>query len=152
GIKASDWLGVYWARWGDALREAGFAPNHFQLAYDKTELLVKYAQLSQELGRLPSSGDARLKAHIDKTFPSHGTMHRLGTKSEMVKQLLVYCRSHTGYEDVVKLCEAYSPPKPEVSTDDHAATDVTIGFVYLVKSGRYFKIGRSNATGRRTYE
>jgi hypothetical protein len=27
GIKESDWGGIYWARWGDALREAGFEPN-----------------------------------------------------------------------------------------------------------------------------
>ena len=52
GIKESEWLGKLWARWGDALREAGFAPNQLQSAYDKTELLERYAKLAQELGRL----------------------------------------------------------------------------------------------------
>jgi hypothetical protein len=28
GIKRYDWFGVYWARWSDALREAGCVQNH----------------------------------------------------------------------------------------------------------------------------
>jgi len=35
GIKYSDWYGKYWARWGDAVKEAGLEPNKLQSAYDK---------------------------------------------------------------------------------------------------------------------
>ena len=52
GIKKTDWFGKIWARWGDALREAGFGPNQLQGAYDKTELLDKYAKLAQEQWRM----------------------------------------------------------------------------------------------------
>lgn len=153
GIKESDWYGVYWARWNDALHEAGFSPNEKQSAFDIADILTKYAQFAQKLGRLPADGDLRLKGSTDKTFPNHKTIRsRLGAKAELVKQLLVYCQGRNEYEDVVRLCEAYSPPKLEVPADDHEPADVTIGFVYLVKSGRFFKIGRSNAAGRRTYE
>jgi len=153
GIKKSDWYGVYWARWGEALHEAGFAPNQFQSAFDVADLLTKYAQFAQKLGRLPADGDLRLKGSTDKTFPNATTLHnRFGGKAQLVQKLLVYCQGHNGYEDVVKLCDAYSPLKLEAPTEDHEPDDVTIGFVYLIKSGRFFKIGRSNAAGRRTYE
>ena len=72
----------------DALREAGFAPNQLQGAYDKTELLDKYAKLAQELGRLPTSPELRLKAHSDSGFPSHNTFGRFGSKVELVRQMV----------------------------------------------------------------
>jgi len=154
GIKLYDWLGVYWATWSDALLEAGFTPNQFQVAFDKAELLDKYARLALELGQLPASSQLRLKARRDPTFPTHTVFgRRFGTKAHLVRQLIDHCRERKGFEGVVKLCETYSMPKTKAHTDHHeTTTDVIIGFVYLVKSGKYFKIGRSNATGRRTYE
>ncbi len=32
GITRFDWFGVFWARWSDALREAGCPPDHAQVA------------------------------------------------------------------------------------------------------------------------
>jgi hypothetical protein len=32
GIKQYDWFGVYWARWSDAIREAGYMQNHIEEA------------------------------------------------------------------------------------------------------------------------
>jgi hypothetical protein len=34
GIRESEWRGKLWARWGDALTEAGFAANQLQVAFD----------------------------------------------------------------------------------------------------------------------
>jgi len=76
---------------------------------------------------------------------------RFGTKAELVKQLLAFCQSRDEYKYVVKECETYSA-KGLIITDIQILDEVEIGYVCLVKSGRYYKIGHSNAAGRRTYE
>ncbi len=119
---------------------------NFNVSYKKAELLEKYAKLTQELGRLPVHGDLLLKARTDPEFPSHSTFSRLGTKSQIVIQLVEYCRKHEGYQNVIRLCEEYVPPNQVL------VQSATIGFVYLVKSNRFYKIGKSNAAGRREYE
>ncbi len=116
GVKESDWHGKYWVPWGDALVEAGFAPNQWQEAYDEGVLIGKLISLTRELGKFPVKGD-----------------------------LL-----HEGFQDVLELC----PDVADRTRHSHekGADAEEIGFVYLIKSGRYYKIGRSNSSGRREYE
>lgn len=151
GIKESDWLGKIWARWSDAIREAGFSPNQLSVAYDDSALLDMYARFARELGRLPTNADMRLKANIDSQFPSHNVFGRFGTKPELIRSLIEYCRGHDGYDDVIHLCEAYTP-RPRKSPADGEPHEEESGFIYLLKSGRFYKIGRTNAVGRREYE
>jgi hypothetical protein len=47
GIREVDWLGRYWARWNDALKEAGFAPNSFQQAYSEEFIMENLAALAR---------------------------------------------------------------------------------------------------------
>jgi hypothetical protein len=151
GIKEYDWLGKFWARWSDALREAGFIPNQLREAYNKAELLEKYARLAQELDRLPTNNDLRLKAKLDANFPSATVFERLGTKSELIQQLLEYCQSREVYEDIIGLCEGYVP-RNRGASEGSRPQEEEIGFVYLIKSGKFYKIGKTNAIGRREYE
>lgn len=151
GIMVSDWEGIHWARWSDAIREAGFAPNQLSAAYDDSILLEKYARLARELSRLPSHRDLRLKAHTDSCFPSDKVFRRFGSKLELTRRLIDYCRSHDEYGDVIRLCEGYSPRTREAA-EDNGSQEEEIGFVYLIKSGRFYKIGMTNAVGRRAYE
>jgi Meiotically up-regulated gene 113 len=150
GIREADWLGRFWARWGDAIREAGYSPNQLQAAYETEFLLETYIGLIRELKKVPASGDLRLKAGNDPDFPNWKTFDRLGSKSEVVKRVLEYCRERSGYEDVTALCEQYSPRLSKSPVAANEKDDE--GFVYLMKSGKFYKLGRSNAAGRREYE
>jgi hypothetical protein len=152
GIKQSDWFGIHWARWSDALREAGFEPNELTEGYEPEELLEKLAELTLELGRLPTSADMRFQAKKEGGFPSDKTFGRLGTKSELISSLRNHCLGRHEYASVVRLCEEYAPRRqpeelPEVSDDEPE-----FGFVYLIQSGRFYKIGKTNSIGRREYE
>jgi hypothetical protein len=151
GIKRSDW-GKYWARWGDAIRESGLEPNRLQGAYSEALLLEKYAQLVRELGRTPTSGELRVKCHTDPEFPFATTFEaRFGSKAKLVKRTAEYFENRIGFEDVVLLCQQYTAP-PREPADNSTSSGEEMGYVYLSKSGRFHKIGKTNATGRREYE
>lgn len=151
GIHDRDWLGKHWARWGEAVREAGYAPNQMTEAYEDTDLLERFVQLAKELRRLPTDKDLRLKAYNSTEFPDSRTFQKFGSKAELVGRVLEYCRTREGYEGIVALCEGHVSRR-DVSAAESAPVEAEIGFVYLMKSGKFYKLGRSNAAGRREYE
>ena len=139
GIRESDWLGTHWARWGDAVREAGLTPNQMKTSYDESLLMEKYIALMRELGKLPVRTEMKLKRRSDPNFPDPLTF---GSKLELVKRVAAYCQNRAGYEDVLSLCGEYIPPRSTKSAQIADAVDGEIGFVYLMKSGKFFKLGR----------
>jgi hypothetical protein len=54
GIRESAWFGVYWPRWGDALSEAGLAPNAYNQRLDEDYVLTKLASACRHYGRVPA--------------------------------------------------------------------------------------------------
>jgi hypothetical protein len=153
GIKSSDWFGIYWARWGDAVQDAGFSPNKLQGAIDEEILLNQYIELIREVGHLPVKGELRLKRRRNPTFLNEKTFYARfgGSKVGLIKRLTLYCENRGNCEDILRLCKEYEPQGDETVQVPNEATG-NIGFVYLMKSGRHYKIGRTNATGRREYE
>lgn len=155
GIKDTDWRGKHWARWGDAVREAGFEPNEKTTAFDEILLIEKVICLIRELGRFPVESELRLKSRADPSFPCSTTIAvRLGSKRQQVATIQKYCDARPGYEDVLTHCIEATRERPTESNtgEEDGESEGNPGFVYLMKSGRHYKIGRSNAAGRREYE
>jgi hypothetical protein len=149
GINSYEW-GRYWARWGDALREAGFEPNEFQAGYTEDVLIGNLIRLIRELGKFPTMRELEVKQHEDTKFPSKKVFQHLGAKGQLATKVLAYCKDRIGYDDVMRLCAPHVI-RTQLQLESRKS-EPDEGYVYLIKSGRYYKIGKTNATGRREYE
>ncbi len=148
GIRPTDWM-RYWPRIADAHREAGFEPNERNAAIDEGELLYSLALLARQLGRFPTRADLRVKGYSDKAFPSQRTFEtRFAGKADMIAKVAAYCQSNAELADVLQWCNG-QPERLEPATKPDTSAD---GFVYLMKSGHYCKIGKTNHVGRRERE
>jgi hypothetical protein len=154
GIGYYDWYGQYWARWGDAVREAGFEPNRMSEAYDDQFLLEKLVLLTRSLGRVPNQSDLRLATRNDSTFPSEKAFRRLGSKPERASLVIVYCEANPGNDDVANLWRSVASPARSPEAEGAGPAPPAVGYVYLLKHGsrREYKIGRTNNPLRREGE
>ena len=154
GIKKIDWYGKHWSRWDDALKEAGYTPNTLNQPYDERSLLQPLALLVRELGRIPVEGELRIKARHDKTFPSHSVFRRFGSKVERARKILDYCAETAGFDDVAAICQSVIAEdlRKEPPPQAEQGSETQLGFVYLARMGKYYKIGHTGSLGRREYE
>jgi hypothetical protein len=144
-------VGRYWARWGDALVEAGFEPNEMQDSYPTEYLITSLVSLIRESGRFPTDAELRMRRRADSSFPSHNAFGRLGKRVERAGHVLRYCEGQEELDDVRAICAplASTPDKAEATTDSPEHAGVIPGDVYLMRSGLHYKLGRSNSAGRR---
>jgi hypothetical protein len=153
GIKESDWYPHLWLRRGDAVEEAGFTRNAFGTAFSDESLLEQYARLAHRLGRLPLQGELIRESKAKASFPSEKAFRRFGGKDKLIKAALAFCRTHAGFEQVLGFCEgAVNVENGDAGPQNEPNSKVAKGFVYLMKSGRHYKIGRTNSLGRRESE
>ncbi len=154
GIKTTDWRGKHWARWNDAVAEAGFQGRSLNTAYDRDFVAGKLVALVRELGRWPSLSDIMLKSHNDEQFPHYNTFEsHLGKQSERAEVIVSYCQDLGGLDDVVEICRPHvNETKNADIVEAPSGPEGTLGYVYLMKSGKYYKIGRTNSPDRRQYE
>lgn len=137
----------------DEIRRAaqGNSGVPLQGAFAPEFLLEGDIGLIRELGRFPVTDDLLLKRRNDPAFPSHKTFRRFGSTRQLASKVLEYCRSHTGFGNVVALCADIASRDQSAQPEATRQTEL-IGSVYLLKSGRYYKIGKTNAVGRRERE
>lgn len=145
GIRRSDWLGKYWARWGDALTEAGYAPNTLQSKIDTDFVLRKLAEAYRHFGRFPTEAELRMFGQNDATFPSHSTFtNHFPSKTHRHVALQEWVLAHAEFSDLERLQPEALPV--EIASDQAVLKE---GWVYLMQSGPNYKIGRTDDLDRR---
>jgi len=152
GISEAQWSGKYWINWSDAVAEAGYKPGSMNAAIPDGVVFDALADLVRSLGRYPGAAHLKMQKRTNPSFPNVGVFERMGSRAEVAARLIAHCGDNPTLADVVAICEPIAAKAAKEPVASMAGPGPQPGVVYLMKSGRHYKIGRSNSAGRRAYE
>jgi hypothetical protein len=146
GIAVHEWLGVHWARWGDALLEAGFEPLEWTSPLDEEKIFHALIPLIRKYRRYPTKAEILIEKRGDARIPAPNVLlRRFGKRSNVIENIRRYCVQREADEDVAGILDkelngadskaASRAPKTKLDKEKPS------GYVYLVKSGKLHKIG-----------
>ena len=150
GIRESDWVGRWWTTWGAAVREAGFEPQRLNSRLDDELVLDAAARIVRKYGRFPTAAEIRFECNADPTLPSHNTFRRFGGLGGLRTRLRAFA-DERGLPDIVAALPHHAGETVAGAAvlDGERTQSLSDGFVYLIKSGRHFKIGKANSVEAR---
>jgi len=151
GIPQSQILGKHWATWNEALTEAGIAIRIFgQPKTEETSVLEAVAQFIMHHQKWPTEDALTLARRRDSSFPSLHVIRRVRKSGSLAAAIIVHCANRPDLESAAKLA-AMQPKSDSEDVSSIGRTPVQ-GFVYLMRSGRRYKIGHTNSPTRRHRE
>ena len=149
GIQESAWSGRFWAKWSDALSEAGFTPNLMQDRIDPRSMLDALVVVCRHYGKVPSFAELKLYKQGRPEFPSKGAFAgHYRTRAGLIEALSRHCSQNSGLLDVAALLSS----EESLASPAAAPVKATEGHVYLLKAGEFYKVGRSDNLERRVKE
>lgn len=152
GIARRHWQ-RYWPKWSDLVREAELQPNLLQAPYTDAYLLEQLASFLRDLGRMPTNAEMRIRSREGEALPHLTTFKRhLGPKAEWARRLLEFAANKPDYSDVADIVRPEAAKRIEQETLA-ASTTPSYGWVYLIKTGNRYKVGKTErALEVREYE
>jgi hypothetical protein len=147
GITPGKWRGVYWIKWSDVLSEAGFTANLWNAKHESSDILSMLAQLTRDLGRLPTRTEIRMQRRLNPDFPAHSTVgSHFPTNASMIAALRILAETEQ-FSDLLAIL-----PTEGASTCLPRSQKAVEGVVYLLQMGTHYKIGRTENIERRIRE
>ncbi|RFB79517.1 GIY-YIG nuclease family protein [Methylovirgula sp. 4M-Z18] len=146
GIGERQWRGLYWSRWSDVLRDAGFEPNKLNERVEADELISGVIAALRHFGRLPTEADMQVLRRTNPEIPHPNVLKsHFGKKADLIAALAKHVVNNPVYADVA----AMLPEQSDDVLERQPSSKPVKGFVYLIKSGDFYKIGRSDDAERR---
>ncbi|OFW15641.1 MAG: hypothetical protein A3F70_06780 [Acidobacteria bacterium RIFCSPLOWO2_12_FULL_67_14] len=148
GLKEKQIVGAHWATWNEAKREAGLGTVGFVRPRIDTQTAVPaVVDLLTTLGRWPTEAELRLAKRSDGKVPTVKVFRRLEQDRQFLEELRAYCETRPEKAVVADLVMAKRRQGQDV-----AATVSVVGHVYMMRSGRRYKIGHTSSPSRRHRE
>jgi hypothetical protein len=148
-IGEAEWK-YYWARWNELLIEAGLATGALVGRRDDKTVVTALIPLIREKGRWPTSAEMRIYSRQHPGFPAEDTISSRGNRATVAGMLLKYCSNKPELSDIAKICEPLTVV--EQNDEEFDSQERIQGYVYLMKSGQFYKIGKSKSPDRRRSE
>lgn len=146
GIKSSEWKGRFWARWSEAVKEAGLTPNTMNEAIPEDFLLEVYCLATRHYGKAPTRDELSMFTRRHEGYPEKTVFQRrFGTIGKLRGLARTWASKRGEFDDVVSLLPKWIEPAKKRESND----PVVEGYVYLLKSGIHYKIGRSDNLEKR---
>lgn len=148
GISSYNWNGGYWRSWSAFQADAGHVPNRRTQKTADEIVLQRFAEFVLERKGIPTQADLTLKKKEDPSFPERTVFRRWGDQDTLSAKVGDYCAGKEQFFPVLELLM-----QSVSSSLDQRLDSLRIkGFVYLLRSSKNYKLGRTNAVGRRLRE
>lgn len=125
-------------------------PNQWTERLDSDEVLAGIIGACRHYRRLPTNAEIDLLRKSDPAIPSNQAIRRhFGTRATLLSALAQWTTENDDSADIIAMLPAVLPTPTTVASTKARQTD---GFVYLLKSGDHYKVGRSENLERRIKE
>ena len=151
GISQKQVLGRYWATWNEALGDAGVASlSFFRPKVDENSVLDAVAQFVERLKKWPTQNELRLERNRNRSFPSLDVLSRVSKETSLASRLVSYCAETPHLSTAARIAtERMEAEREETPVLGRAPIS---GYVYMMRSGRRYKIGHTTSPARRHRE
>ncbi|MHB1268870.1 MAG: GIY-YIG nuclease family protein [Acidithiobacillus ferriphilus] len=137
--------------WNNLLTELGLQTRRFEPPQrNPNDAAAMVADLIRRLGHWPTEDEFRRERALNGTIPSVAYIRKLRRSGEFSILIAPHAQADPSNQTLQFL--AAEKPQPEDSVNVTRTKDRVQGYVYMLRSGRKYKIGKSTDPSRRFRE